>query len=70
MAKWRTKELRSAPSPQPWKLDLQGQLDLFDEFDVRDDPTLEFFITEPDDYMEELAFEEEDTEVYEGENNE
>lgn len=69
MSKWKTKELRNAPSPQPWKLDIQGQLDLFDEFAVQDDPTQEHFITEPDDYMQELSFENEDTGVYEGGND-
>lgn len=70
MGKWKTKELREAPSPQPWKMNLSGQLDLLEEFDVKDDPTGEFRITEPDDFMEELAFEQEDTEVYERKNNE
>ncbi|HUW96990.1 MAG TPA: hypothetical protein VMW58_14500 [Anaerolineae bacterium] len=40
-------------------------LDLLDEFDVHDDPTQEFLITEPDDFMDELAFEDGVTGVYE-----
>lgn len=68
MGRWKSKELRGAPSPQPWKLDLSGQLDLFDEFDVGDDPTDEYHITEPDDYMK--RFEEDDTLVFKREKDE
>jgi len=56
---------RPSVSPQPWKLEVPKPLDLLDEFDVHDDPTQEFLITEPDDFMDELAFEDEVTGVYE-----
>jgi len=51
------------PSPQPWKLDIE--LDLFEEYAAHEDDTQEFLITEPDDYMDDLEFEDEITEVYE-----
>lgn len=51
-------------SPQPWKLEVPKELDLEEEFELHDDPTSEFLITEPDDFMDDLALEDEITEVY------
>ena len=53
------------PSPQPWKVEIQKRLDLFEEFSPSEDDTQEFLITEPDDYMDELSFEDDITEVHE-----
>lgn len=52
------------PSPQPWKMDVERKLDLFEEFSPCENDTQEFLITEPDDYMDELSFEDAITEVH------
>lgn len=49
------------PSPQPWKLEVPKPLDLADEMGDHDDPTLEFLITEPDDFMTELELDDQPT---------
>ena len=40
-------------------------MDFNEEFYPSDEPTREHYIVEPDDYMDELEFEEADTGVYE-----
>lgn len=51
------------PSPQPWKLQIDTQLNLFEEFEVGEDETQEIFIDDPETYMDDLEFEDEITEV-------
>jgi hypothetical protein len=55
-------------TPQPWKLEVPRHLDLEEEFNPSDEPTQEFHITEPDDYMTELELEDEITGVWEAHN--
>jgi hypothetical protein len=52
------------PSPQPWKLQVNTHLDLFEEFEENDEPTVQFLVTEPDDFMAALEKDEEITEVF------
>lgn len=52
-------------TPQPWKLHVKEYLDLEEEFSPSDEPTKEHYIPEPDDYMNELEFEDAITEVHE-----
>lgn len=59
MSKATIKQFRR-PSPQPWKLEVPRPLDLEDEFNPSEDDTMEFLITEPDDFMG-TPFEEEIT---------
>jgi len=47
------KKRQHSPSPQPWKLEVPRYLDLEEEFNPREDDTREFYICEPDDFMEE-----------------
>ena len=51
------------PSPQPWKLQVDTELDLFTEFELGEDVTQEIFIDDPETYMDDLEFEDEITEV-------
>ena len=52
-------------TPQPWKLEVKKPLDLDEEYNPDQDVTTEFHVTEPDDYMDELEFEDAITEVKE-----
>lgn len=62
------KTFRRPVSSNQWKFDLvndgEQTLDFEEEFQENVDPTTEFLITEPDDYMDELELEDEITEVY------
>lgn len=54
------------PSPQPWKLEVPKPLDLEEEFNPSEDNTTQFHVTEPDDYMNDLEFEDAVTGVWDG----